>query len=520
MSPNLKIEQKNDYLLVNGNKIFVDQESQKFILEEHENSPDQSAIKQFSDISKLPGFLKSIGLPDFHIGYALPIGSVAVIDLENEDASISPNGVGFDINCGVRCLKTNIFIDNFPSEIKEKIGDELKDELPFENVPEKNQVSKKELNEILEKGMEYLKEQGIISDVDLERTESRGSLKGNSSIIGQRSKARGMAQLGTLGSGNHYLEIEFIDQIFDQGVADVLGIKKGQLLISIHTGSRGLGHGCCSDVLEEIDSFNRSKLLDKAEFKKEIQQKFREVSEDESLSKEEKQKLYTKIKEDLSEERKKFVSSQKAKDEILQSVPFRSEIGKKYYEIMNTAANFAWVNRSLITQKVKKIFSKLIPNCEIELISDVCHNIGKVEVIDGKEFLVLRKGASRILPPHHPELPELYQKIGQPILIGGSMGTSSHLIVGAEGAKDTFYSSCHGAGRLVSRSKAKVKFTYEEVIKDMNSKGISYRSGSAEGMVEESPGCYKNVDLVVDHTEKVGICKKVCSVKPILVIKG
>lgn len=520
MSQPIEIKQEDDYLLVNGNKIFLDKESQEFALEEYKNSPENCAISQFAAISGLPGFLKSFGLPDFHIGYALPIGSIAVIDLQDSEGSISPNGVGFDINCGVRCLKTNMSFKDLNDQVKEKIGDMLKDELPFENIPEKDQITKAELNQILDRGMEYLKEQKLIDEVDLERTESRGSLKGNNKLISQKSKARGLAQLGTLGSGNHYLEIEVVDEIYDDEIANVLGIKKDQILISIHTGSRGLGHGCCSDILEEIDQFNSSKIFDVTEFKKKVQQKFREVSENEALSKEEKHRLYVKIKEDLTEERKSLKSKIKTKEDTLQSVPFRSDIGVKYYEIMNTAANFAWVNRSLITQKVKKVFSGIIKDSKLELISDVCHNIGKIEKIDEKEFLVLRKGASRILPPHHEELPELYKKIGQPVLIGGSMGTSSYLIVGAEGSKDTFYSTCHGAGRMVSRSKAKTKFNYEDVIKDMESKGISFRSGSTEGMVEESPWCYKNVDNVVCHSEKIGICRRVCSVRPILVIKG
>lgn len=518
ISENIEIIQEDDFLLVNGNKIYLNKELQAFAIEEHNSNQTQNAISQFAEISKLPGFIKSIGLPDFHVGYALPIGSVAVIDLECENASISPNGVGFDINCGVRCLKTNLFIEDLPSELKEKIGDELACELPFENISLENRISISELNKILDHGMEYLKSANVITELDLERTESRGSLKGSSLLIGQKSKFRGLAQLGTLGSGNHYLEIEVIDQIFNQEAADVIGIKRGQILISIHTGSRGLGHGCCSDIMKEIDEFN--KPVSKEDIAEKLRKDFRAVSDNDLLSKEQKQDLYTKIKLQASLDKKASSSINKNRSDSLQSVPFSSKLGEKYFDVMNTAANFAWVNRSLISEKVKKVFTKFIPKSKIELITDVCHNIGKIETVDGKEVLVLRKGASRILPPNHPELPEIYKNIGQPVLVGGSMGTSSYLIVGAEGAKDTFYSTCHGAGRLVSRSKAKTAFSYDQVIEEMKSKGISYRAGSEQGMIEESPGCYKDVEIVINHIEKVGISKKVCSVKPILVIKG
>lgn len=520
----IQISEEEDCLVVNGQKIYISSELKKHILDEYNASPDYCAISQFAAGCKLTGLACLIGLPDFHIGYALPIGSIAVIDLSNTDAAISPDGVGFDINCGVRCINTNLFLKDFAlndklsSDRKDKrelIGDLLVEQLPFENIPVENRISPEHLNGILDEGMEYLLKTGRVHKEDLDFTESRGSLGGDSRVIDQKAKSRGAAQLGTLGSGNHYLEVEVVDQICDEATAKRLGIEEGQILISIHTGSRGLGHGCCSSILEEM---RENAVQDSRSMKDMIKEEFKKVSENDTLSKEEKKAEYERITQKFREVKKETMT--KKETETLEFVPFRSEIGQKYLKIMNSASNFAWANRSIITEKVRKVFSQVFPEVEMKLIYDVCHNIAKIEKIDEKEYLVLRKGASRILPPGHPDLPEEYNDIGQPVLVGGSMGTCSYLIVGDKNAKMTYYSTCHGAGRLVSRSKSKQKFSVEEVIEDMKSKNIVFKVGSVEGMVEECAGCYKDVEMVVQHSQKIGVSKNVCRVKPILVLKG
>lgn len=528
MQQEIHIREEDDCLIVNDQKIYASKELQKTILEEHNATPETSSISQFMSGQKLGGFVSSIGLPDFHLGYALPIGSIVVIDLSHPDASISPDGVGFDINCGVRCLKTNLFLENLiPSksvsdtnttsnintdsdstDMRNTIGDMLVKKIPFKDIPTGQRISLEELNGILDEGMKQLLKLGRVTQEDLENIESQGSLGGNNQIIEQKAKEKGLAQLGTLGSGNHYLEVEVIDQICNENIANKLGLKKGQIVISIHTGSRGLGHGCCTEILNEIKGAKETN-------KEKLKRKFREVFENSNLGKEEKKAEHKRIVEEVKNDKKLEI-----KNETLSFVKFQSEIGQKYLETMNSASNYAWANRSIITEKVREVFKELFPEVKIELIYDVCHNVAKLEKIDEKEFLILRKGASRILPPRHPDLPEIYAEIGQPVLVGGSMGTCSYLIVGAEEAKKTFYSTCHGAGRLVSRSKSKKTFSLEGVLEEMKAKDIDFRVGSKEGMVEECSGCYKDVEAVVEHSEKIGVSVTVCRVKPILVLKG
>lgn len=501
-----------DYLLVNGNKIYINEELRQLILSQHSSEPSDSAISQFAAISKLPGLAFSVGLPDFHAGYSLPIGSVAAIDLQDDNACVSPDGVGFDINCGVRCLRSNLSFKDFPVNIREKLGELLVEEIPFTSKEEKknlNKISLSELDIILDKGMKSLLESGIVKQEDMECTESRGSLPGNSKLIGQSSKARGINQIGTLGEGNHYLEFQVVEKIFDQEIANKLGISLDQVLVSIHTGSRGLGHGCCTDILKEIKTTGRNRSEVRAAYKK--------ISDDQNLTKEEKLVEYDKLKKEL-------VIKAKSNTKItntLMHIPYNSEIGQKYISVMFSASNFAWANRSYITDRTRKCLNKLFPDASLDVIYDVCHNIAKIEKDSkGNELLVHRKGASRVLPPYHPDLPEKYKEIGQPVLVGGSMGTHSYLIVGSKECENTCYSTCHGAGRQVSRSDSRKQFNYEDIIKDLAQRDIVFKSGSKEGMIEECSNCYKDVNTVVNHSEKMDITKTVCRVKPILVIKG
>lgn len=513
----LEILETEESLIVNGQHIFISNELRQHILDEYKENPKNSAISQFVAAKKLKGLVCTIGLPDFHIGYALPIGSIAVVDLSDPDASISPDGVGFDINCGVRCLRTNLFLKDIvgKEDKRDILGDLLVNDMPFEDLEIDKRISLDQLNGILNDGMEYLYSIGRAEKEDLKFTESRGSLKGDSRVIGQGAKSRGCAQLGTLGSGNHYLEVEVVDKICDPEICKRLGLEEGQIVISIHTGSRGLGHGSCTDILKNIDELTVEENID---VKGRIKEEFRKISSDETLSKDEKLEKYNEITELFKKEKLERLA--KKDPTALQFVPFNSEIGQRYLKVMNSASNFAWANRSIITEKVRSNFKKVFPEVKIDLIYDVCHNVAKIEKIDGKDYLILRKGASRILSPGHEDLPEEYKDIGQPVLVGGSMGTCSYLIIGDINSKKTYYSTCHGAGRLVSRSKSKQKFTLEDVINDMKSKDIVFKVGSKEEMVEECAGCYKDVENVVDHSEKVGISKNVCRLKPILVLKG
>lgn len=551
----IEIKEDGDGLLVNGHRIYLSKSSKEFVLQEHSQNPTNSAIYQFASIRKLPGLVTAIGLPDFHIGYALPIGSIAVVDLEREDASVSPDGIGFDINCGVRFLKTNLSIEDIIDR-REEIADKLIQKIPYDtnnnnnksnsdsdiniksndvrndikngldnksndsmndksnknnNINKINNVNIKVidgevLNEMLDKGMKYFLEKGLIPAEDLQHTESFGSLEGDNSLIGQRSKHRGLTQIGTLGSGNHYLEIEVVDEIFDRAAAETIGLKKGQVVISIHTGSRGLGHGCCSEIMEQMKKGEDDKSV--------IRERFRKVSESD-LSREEKQLEYAKIKQDLKS--KSEDDSRLKIDSPLKFVKVDSNLGKRYLKMMNTASNYAWANRTLITEGVRSTLNEMFPSISVEIVSDICHNVGKIE---DERFLVHRKGASRILPPGHPEIPEKYKSMGLPILVGGSMGTCSYVVAGDEGSKRTFYSTCHGAGRQVSRQKSKKIFSREEVVEKMQKMDIVFRVGDEEGMVEECGECYKDVEEVVRHSEQVGISRRVCRVKPILVIKG
>lgn len=462
-----------DFILVNGCRIYVNESLRRPILEEYEQDRDRSAILQFAAAQRLPGLSTVIGLPDFHAGYALPIGSVAVVDLDHPKACVSPDGVGFDINCGVRCLRTNLTTADLSDEKKNMLADLLLKEVLFEEKCTMDGEAIRHINCILDRGMDYLLDLGIVTKDDIECTESHGSLPGNSRLVGQAAKSRGISQLGTLGSGNHYLEIQVVERIFDEETARCMGVSVDQVLVTIHTGSRGLGHKCCSDVLKEISTGSTPQ---------------------------------------------KTMGSSKCSPGSLEFVPYSSEIGQKYMSIMYSASNFAWANRSVIADRARKCFSEVLPGTKLEMVCDVCHNVAKVE--DLSRVLVHRKGASRVLPPGHPELPERYVRTGQPVPVGGSMGTHSYLIAGAPGCTETYFSTCHGAGRLISRSLSKKMFSYENVVNDMKKKGILFRTGSEGGMVEECSECYKDVDAVVEHSERVGITRTVCRVRPILVIKG
>ncbi|KMV66768.1 hypothetical protein M970_010980 [Encephalitozoon cuniculi EcunIII-L] len=451
--------------------IYVDEELRKPLMSELEAGKGLSSIGQISDVCSLPGLIGDvIGLPDIHTGYGFPIGSVAAFDINNPESVVSPGGVGYDINCGVRALRTNLDIGGFRGK-----ADALADEL-FNIIPtgmgsdRRSRIGLDVLNSVLEQGLGYLLKSKEISDEDVEYCESNGCMAGDSRFVGQKSKGKGLNQLGTLGSGNHYLEVQYVDEVYDAEKAGIMGIGKGQIVVMIHTGSRGLGHGVCHSSLMKM----AGKALDCSQ---------------------------------------------------LACSPYNSKESQEYLLSMGCAANFAFVNRAMVTEKARQAFGKVFPGSRLELVYDVCHNIVKIEKhrVHGVEYdaIVHRKGASRAFPPHHPDIPWKYREIGQPVVVGGSMGTYSYILCGSEKSMDlSFGSTCHGAGRVLSRSMSKTLFTHESVCDFLRSRDIVFRCPSDLGVVEEAPGCYKDVNRVVDLSDRVGLTEKVCRLKPCLVIKG
>lgn len=451
--------------------IYVDGELRMPLLDELRGGSALCSIGQISDVCSLPGLVGDVvGLPDIHTGYGFPIGSVAAFDINNPETVISPGGVGYDINCGVRALRTNLDIGDLRAK-EQQLADELFSAIPTGMGSDKrSRIGLGELNSILDNGLDHLRRSKEISDEDVEYCESNGHIAGNSRLVCQKSKGRGLNQLGSLGSGNHYLEVQYVEKVYDAGRAEVMGLREGQVVVMVHSGSRGLGHSVCHRSMMRM----AGKTLDCNQ---------------------------------------------------LVCSPYGSTESQEYLLSMGSAANFAFVNRAMITDKARQAFQRTFPRSSLELIYDVCHNIAKTERhrVCGQEYdvVVHRKGASRAFPAYHPDVPWRYREIGQPVMVGGSMGTYSYILCGAEKSMDlSFGSTCHGAGRLLSRSRSKDMFTYKSVCDLLGSQGIVFRCPSDLGIVEESPGCYKDVNRVVDLSDEVGLTRKVCRLKPCLVIKG
>jgi len=438
-------------------------------------------IEQAKNVACMPGIYKAaMTMPDAHQGYGFPIGGVAALDAK--DGAISPGGVGYDINCGVRMLLTNLTKDEV-EPVKVKLIEQIFKEVPSGLGSEgKIRVDDKTLKEVLKKGSRWAVENGYGWPEDLERTESNGEIKeADPETISKEAMKRGRPQLGSLGAGNHFLEIQVVDKIFDKKIAKEWGIEKeGQVTVMIHCGSRGLGHQTCSDFLRRMEH------------------------------------EYADIIKTLP-------------DRELVYAPANSQTAKDYFGAMSASANYAWVNRQMIMHWVRgafeKVFGKSAKDLGMHLVYDVAHNMAKLEEheIDGKKrkVYVHRKGATRAFPAGHPELPKIYQKTGQPVIIPGSMGTASYLLVGTEkGFRETFGSTAHGAGRVMSRHEAMRQFRGEQVKADLEKKGIYVRSASWKGIAEEAPGVYKDIDEVVKVSHEVGIGNLVVRVVPIGVVKG
>jgi len=439
-------------------------------------------IVQAVNVAHLPGIQKwSITLPDGHQGYGFPIGGVAAMDAE--EGVISPGGIGYDINCGVRVLVTNLTYKDVKPVIEELIT------TIFNLVPsglgsttKAVRLTRSELDEVLAEGVKWAIRHGYGWEEDAEYCEERGCMKAaDPSKVSSRAKDRGFDQLGTLGSGNHFLEVQVVDKIFNPEVAKVFGIREeGQVTVMIHTGSRGLGHQVCSDYLRVMEMAVRKYKIS-------------------------------------------------IPDRELACAPTTSKEAEEYFAAMSAAANFAWCNRQMITHWVREAFKKTFKrdpeDLGLKLVYDVAHNICKIEehVVDGvkRKVFVHRKGATRAFPPGHQDVPAKYRSVGQPVLIPGSMGTSSWILVGNPKAMEiTFGSTAHGAGRMMSREEALRQVRGSEVKEELEQKGIAVRAASIRVLAEEWDRAYKDVDRVAEVSHRVGIATKVVRLRPIAVAKG
>ena len=442
---------------------------------------DEQSLEQVANVAFLPGIVgRSLAMPDIHWGYGFPIGGVAATRVD--DGVISPGGVGFDINCGVRLLRTDLT----EREVKPRIERLLAD--LFINVPSglgskgKIRLKGNEIDRLLLKGAGWAVAAGYGEPEDLEFTEDHGCLKGaDPDKVSFKAKTRGTPQSGTLGSGNHFLEIQVVDEVYDAGIAQAFGIEeKGQILVLIHTGSRGFGHQVCDDYLKTMGTAVRNYGID-------------------------------------------------LPDRQLACAPVNSPEGQSYLAAMACAANYAWANRQCITHWTRESFSRVLGKSPrdlgMRLVYDVAHNIAKIEKhqVEGKKLTVCvhRKGATRAFPAGHPDIPEAYRKVGQPVLIPGDMGRYSYVAVGTEKAmEETFGSTCHGAGRAKSRSAARRSISGADVAAELAAKGIAIQVANIASLAEEAPAAYKDVAEVMHITDAAGISPRVIKARPIGVIKG
>ncbi len=471
---NTKVEIPRDYkpgMRTNG-IIYVDETLEKEL--------DTRAIEQVANVASLPGIVSSsFAMPDIHAGYGFTIGGVAAFDLN--DGVISPGGVGYDINCGVRLLRTELNRDETVPRIRELI-EMLYSKIPTGVGSKGNlRLNSQDQKKIIQKGALWAVENGFGSSDDLEHTESGGCMEGaDPGLISGKAYERGRSQQGTLGSGNHFVEIQYVEEIFDEEAAGSFGLFKGQITVMIHTGSRGFGHQVCTDFLN---------VMQRASSKYQI-----------------------------------FLP-----DRELACAPFNSPEARDYLSAMKGAANYAWANRQCIMHRAEESFMKVLnkgpSSLGMSLVYDVAHNIAKIEehIVNNKRIKVIvhRKGSTRAFPPGHPELPASYSRIGQPVIIPGDMGRASFVLKGTEiGMKETFGSTCHGAGRVMSRSQSIKKAKGRSIRKEMEDMGIIVRYTGKTTLAEEMPEAYKNVLNVVDIVHNAGLSQKVARLKPLGVIKG
>jgi tRNA-splicing ligase RtcB len=439
------------------------------------------SLQQVQNVAHLPGIVKySIAMPDIHWGYGFPIGGVAATRLL--DGVISPGGVGYDINCGVRLIRTSLAYE----QVKTKLPDVVT--RLYQTVPAGvgssgavRRLSPRDQRQVLETGSRWAIENGFGSAHDLDFTEERGCLESaDPDQVSERAKERGATQIGTLGSGNHFLEIDVVDEVFDDEVAGVFGLRVGNLAVSIHSGSRGLGYQVCDDYLSVMGKAMRKFGIE-------------------------------------------------LPDRQLACAPLDSDEGRQYLAAMACAANYAWANRQVMMALAERALLEALNSTPRELgfrlVYDVCHNIAKFEthtVADKQEILcVHRKGATRAFAPESPQVPEVYRAVGQPVIIPGDMGTASYVLVGTARAMDeTFGSSCHGAGRVKSRTQALKQSHGRDLFQEMLERGVTLMATGRRTVAEEMPEAYKNIHAVVDAIVRAGISRKVARLRPVGVIKG
>ncbi len=481
MKEQLKKIRKFVWELPKGVKPCMNVPARIYLSEKLLRQVEDGAIEQVANIACLPGIYKhSLAMPDMHFGYGFPIGGVAALDYEK--GGLSPGGIGFDINCGVRLLRTNLSVKDVEPHL-ERLVEEI-----FHNVPSgvgskgKLRLKPNQLKDVLADGVDWAIRNGYGFEKDSEHIEEGGHLKSaNPEKVSEKALKRGAPQLGTLGAGNHFLEVQRVAEIYEPEIAKKFGITHvGQITVMIHTGSRGFGHQVASDYIRILE---------------------------------------TKFKDELA----------KLPDRELVYAPAGTKECEDYFQAMSAAANFAWTNRQMITHWVREAFVKAlgmkIGDIGLELVYDVAHNIGKVEIhrIDGKKVKVYvhRKGATRAFGPGSPDIPRDYQEVGQPVLVPGDMGTASYVLVGTKQAEEeTFSSICHGAGRVLSRHAALRRFRGEKIKNDLRKRGIIVRSATWKVLAEEAPDVYKDIHEVIRVSEGAGIARAVAKLLPMGVVKG
>jgi len=437
------------------------------------------SVEQAANAASLPGVAGMLVMPDVHQGYGLPIGGVMATRVS--DGVISPGGVGYDISCGVRLLSSSISYEEAAPWLDQLVA--ALDRYCPSGVGTKGglSLSEADLDQVCRQGARWTLKRGMATEQDVRHIEEQGQMEGaETAAISPRARERGRGQLGTLGSGNHFIEIEVVDQIFDPAAAQAMGLVEGALCLSIHCGSRGFGHQICTDYVQSFQGASRRYGID-------------------------------------------------LPDRELVCAPLHSPEGQAYLGAMRSAANYAFANRQVLSHLARQAFDEVlagkIKNRGLHLVYDIAHNIAKIESyeVDGQQTQVCvhRKGATRAFGPGTPGLPEEYRAIGQPVLVPGSMGTSSWVLAGTETAMQrSFGSSCHGAGRVMSRSQAKRSLRGEDLKRDLESSGIHVRAGSMAGLAEEAPEAYKDVDRVIEAVTGAGIARKVARLRPVAVVKG
>ncbi len=438
---------------------------------------DDKVAEQLCNVATLPGIVDAAyAMPDAHWGYGFPIGGVAGFDPE-DGGIVSAGGVGFDISCGVRTLRTGLRLADI-GPVRTRLADSLFRTIPA-GVGNKGTLTldDKEMDAMLAGGARWAVDRGYGSTADLEWIEENGCIaNAQPECVSQRAKDRQRREMGTLGSGNHYLELQHVVDIYAPDAAEAYGIAEGDLVVSIHCGSRGLGHQIGTDYLREM-------VLKASDY---------------SLS---------------------------LPDRELACAPIDSSLGQRYLGAMRAGMNCALANRQILTHLARKVFRNLLPACELTVLYDVSHNICKVETHTAgnrqRQLYVHRKGATRAFGPGSDQVPRQFRRVGQPVLIGGSMGTASHILAGVDSSEALALSSaCHGAGRSMSRNQARKRYQGSQLIEELKSRGILIRSPSRRGVAEEAPGAYKDVEAVVDSAERAGLARKVARLEPVICIKG